>query len=640
MSDADTSVTTRQPKQKRTPDPSLRLRVLWPALTAAAWQTLRRGGWRLLAVYVATQILVLTIALPVIQWLFREALQATGIRGVDLGALRWQAGSSVSIALIALILLVALWAVALQLTVLVLAVRQIRVGDDLKVRVLFGDLRVIVRKLFKPSSLGLLWYLFLVLPLAQFGFFSALSHGISVPSFITGELTKSLPGIIGYIVFLIAAAVINVRLALTLPLFALSTASGARSMRHSWRLTGRVDGPFQLACMAIFLAVIALGLLLAFAALAPTMLSDAFAPETSVAIAAISLAAAQIAGILISGFATITFVAISLELLWRRRAILPETITLRALAPADGSTASRTSAARPTGWWQHNRGALTVTTVMVTVGALLAIVNVPLMRALDHAPASFVLAHRGFSEGGVENTISGLQAAADAGADLVEMDVMQTRDGRFVVMHDASLTRLADRPDKIGDLTLDELTAIEVHDLGGHRDLIPSLEDYLVVAQEIGMTLLIEIKPHGGETPDVVQRLVDELERLGVVQDHLYHSLDKRKIEELKRLRPSLTVGYTMAAAGVAAPDTIVDFIVVEEFSYNQELHDDAERRGLGIMVWTVNDEPTLRQLYRSAVDGIISDRPDIAVSAREKVSKPGLAEVLRDALARFVVLL
>lgn len=640
MNDAEPSVTARRTKRTRTTDPSLHIKVLWPALIAAAWHSLRRGGWRLLAVYVATQLLVLAIALPVIQWLFREALQATGLRGVDLSALRWQTGTSVSIALIALILVVALWAVAVQLTILVLAVRQVRLSEEIRLRVLLRDLGGVVRKLSKPSSLGLLWYLFLVLPLAQFGFFSALTHGISVPSFITGELTKSMPGIVGYVVFIVAAAVINIRLALTLPLFALSNASGARSMRLSWRLTGRVDGPFQLACMLIFVTVVALGMLLALVALAPTMLSDLIAPGVSVAVAAISLATAQIVGVLISGFATISFVAISIELLWRRRSVLPDTIQLRELAPAGVPTNGRAAAARPAGRWQRNRGALMTTAVIVTVGAVLAVSNVPLMRALDQSSASFILAHRGFSKAGVENTISGLQAAADAGADAVEMDVMQTSDGQFVVMHDASLTRLADRPENVGDLTLDELTVIEVHDLDGHRDLIPSLEDYLMYADKIGMPLLIEIKPHGGETPDVVQLLVDELERLDVLEDHLYHSLDKEKVEELKRLRPSLTVGYTMAAAGVAAPITTVDFIVVEEFSYNQELHDDAEQRGLGMMVWTVNDEPKQRQLFRSGVDGIITDRPDIAVAAREKISAPGLSEVLRDALTRFVILL
>ena len=53
------------------------------------------------------------------------------------------------------------------------------------------------------------------------------------------------------------------------------------------------------------------------------------------------------------------------------------------------------------------------------------------------------MAHRGFVEGGVENTIPALLAADKAGADRVEFDILQTKDLKFVVMHDTNLQRLA-----------------------------------------------------------------------------------------------------------------------------------------------------------------------------------------------------
>src|SRR5690606_35668225 len=199
------------------------------------------------------------------------------------------------------------------------------------------------------------------------------------------------------------------------------------------------------------------------------------------------------------------------------------------------------------------------------------------LQRLSDAPDTLALAHRGFSDGGVENTISGLEAAHAAGADLVEMDVMQTRDGEFVAMHDATLGRLAGRSDSVKDLTLAELTSIMVHDMRGHEDLIPSFADYVTRAQQLEMPLLIEIKLGGGESPDHVERLVDELERLDALENNIYHSLDAPSVDRLKRLRPDLTVGYTMAFAAVAAPDTPADFIVPEEWSATDELQRSAE---------------------------------------------------------------
>src|SRR5690606_40580075 len=49
------------------------------------------------------------------------------------------------------------------------------------------------------------------------------------------------------------------------------------------------------------------------------------------------------------------------------------------------------------------------------------------MQQLSQHPDTLVLGHRGFSGGGVENTIEGLEAAAQVKADLVEIDVMQDR---------------------------------------------------------------------------------------------------------------------------------------------------------------------------------------------------------------------
>lgn len=140
---------------------------------------------------------------------------------------------------------------------------------------------------------------------------------------------------------------------------------------------------------------------------------------------------------------------------------------------------------------------------LVVTMAGLAAINISVMQALQVQPATLVLAHRGFSEVGVENTIQDLAAAA-AGADLVELDVMETSDGQFVVLHDASWQRLAGQDLNVASLTLAEITAVQVTDTIGHSVVIPAFEDYLLRAQELELPLLVEIKLHGGEGPNLV----------------------------------------------------------------------------------------------------------------------------------------
>lgn len=206
-------------------------------------------------------------------------------------------------------------------------------------------------------------------------------------------------------------------------------------------------------------------------------------------------------------------------------------------------------------------------------------------------------------------------------------------------MHDANLSRLAGMSVTVAELTLDEITQITVSDLQGNSDTIPSFRDYALHAQQIGMPLLVEIKLHGQEKPGFVEDVVAELESIDALEANIYHSLSKPSIEQLKRLRPGLYTGYTMAFAGVAAPDTIADFIVVEEWSYNTELRDSATAAGLGMYVWTVNDELRQRQMLRDGVHGIITDAPDLAVGSRDGMHREsGLAATLFDALMRFVV--
>ncbi|GAB2568813.1 hypothetical protein GCM10027033_26580 [Leucobacter ruminantium] len=282
----------------------------------------------------------------------------------------------------------------------------------------------------------------------------------------------------------------------------------------------------------------------------------------------------------------------------------------------------------------------------VTTGAAVVVAfgigsfSVGTMQQLASAPATFVFAHRGFTGGGVENTISALDAAKSAGAEIVEMDVMQTKDKQFVVIHDPNLKRLAGKDLSVKDLTLDELTSITVHDEDGHSDTLASLGDYVDRAKEIGMKLLIEIKTGGLDTEDHVDLLVDELEKHDALESNMFHSLDPASVKRLKQLRPDLNVGYIMPFAGGGIPDTPANFIVVEEWTATEKMKQQATDNGLGFIVWTVNEQPSMRDHLRQDADGIITDHPDTARSIREEMDdSTGVTGPLRDALDRFITI-
>ena len=702
------------------------------ALAAGGWRLVRASetglGWLILV----SQLIIFGIAFPVIRWLFREALRAGGMQGLDLSGLRPGGGLTVTLALIVVIVALAFWLASLQFTALIVLVA----GRDARGRLrgILPSLGRVARKLVRPSAIPLVAYLFLLVPLTGFGFTSAFVQGIAIPSFISGELFKSVGTGVGFIVVMVLLVFLNLRFALAVPVFVLSDATGGRALRASWRMTRGIRIPCAVlaAILLVFAGGVLASLALALAAVAPTALADAVVPAASPFVAAYSLGAAQLVGMILSGIATawiagILVTAVRALPLPPRVALLTEPgasartahgasartahgasartahgaepapdaaadptpdpadpdladpapsapdLTVPSLDPADHAPDPADPAPdpadpdpadpapdpadpapdpagdptpAPAGYREPHRRpertgrrrGLALVVACAVLAAGLGTAGISTLQRLSAAPDTLVLGHRGFSGGGVENTISGLEAADRAGADLVEMDVMQTKDGEFVAMHDAVLSRLADRPDAVKDLTLDELTAITVHDLAGHRDRIPSFADYVTRAGELGMPLLIEIKLGGGETEDHVDRLVAELERLDALERNIYHSLDPASISRLKRLRPDLTVGYTMPFAGGGVPETPADFIVVEEWTATDAMQRAAADAGLGFFAWTVNDEAGIREHLRRDTDGIITDHPDVALSTRSQMrAGTGVAGVLLDAITRFV---
>jgi len=119
---------------------------------------------------------------------------------------------------------------------------------------------------------------------------------------------------------------------------------------------------------------------------------------------------------------------------------------------------------------------------------------VPLDCWLDPACTDWmVVAHRGaggeLSVIAPENSLSGLRAAILMGVDGVELDVRDTLDGKFVLMHDGSALRTTGVDKDIDQMTLEEATDLQLlapatkYEGDFSCDRIPSLEDALLLVK-------------------------------------------------------------------------------------------------------------------------------------------------------------
>src|SRR5215471_14781619 len=83
----------------------------------------------------------------------------------------------------------------------------------------------------------------------------------------------------------------------------------------------------------------------------------------------------------------------------------------------------------------------------------------------------WVVGHRGFKLVAPENTIASFEAAAAVGADYMELDVHQTKDGELVLMHDGKVDRTTNGKGAVRDLTFAEIRKLDA----GERQQVPTL---------------------------------------------------------------------------------------------------------------------------------------------------------------------
>jgi len=116
-------------------------------------------------------------------------------------------------------------------------------------------------------------------------------------------------------------------------------------------------------------------------------------------------------------------------------------------------------------------------------------------------------AHRGLHDaenGIIENSPSAIKAAIDAGLG-IELDVQMSAERWPIVFHDEILTRLANRDGRLSFMKANELKQITY---ANSQDKIIGLDECLNLVQG-KVPLLIEVKSHWHEQPQMEQQIVD-----------------------------------------------------------------------------------------------------------------------------------
>ena len=170
-------------------------------------------------------------------------------------------------------------------------------------------------------------------------------------------------------------------------------------------------------------------------------------------------------------------------------------------------------------------------------------------------------------------------------------------------------------------MTQAELMEVTVHS-GQLSDTIPSLEQMLEKSRELNIQLLIEIKTHGYETDDMLQRLIAMLDQYKALDVHYIQSLEMDIAIQIKEMEPRLKVGVVYALNLGALPKTDLDFIAIEQYFVTERLIEQAKQQEKQLFVWTVNDTRGLQKYLEQNIDGIITNYPDETNNLREVLNE------------------
>ena len=222
-----------------------------------------------------------------------------------------------------------------------------------------------------------------------------------------------------------------------------------------------------------------------------------------------------------------------------------------------------------------------------------------------------VVAHRGASAREVENSLAAFRAAAQLGADAVELDVHATADGTLVVHHDEAIAGRG-----IPQLTAQQVAGLRL----SNGEPIPTLAQTLD-ALGSRLQVFVEVKSLPSRFDD---RLLDTLRRGPNPDAYAIHGFDHRIVQRLGARSPTLRRGVLSASYPVrplvALEDAGATVLWQERTLVDRPLVDALHRAAMQLIVWTVDDLAEMAQLLALGVDGICTNRPEIgrrAVDAR-----------------------
>ncbi|WP_440999748.1 glycerophosphodiester phosphodiesterase family protein [Fodinibius sp. SL11] len=239
-----------------------------------------------------------------------------------------------------------------------------------------------------------------------------------------------------------------------------------------------------------------------------------------------------------------------------------------------------------------------------------------------------IAAHRAGPSPAPENTLQALELTMQTKAEWAEIDVQLSRDSVVVVAHDVDLMRIAGNPVTISETDYKHLQKILGKAYAHDRSIqqrIHTLDDFLA-ASHGNIGLMIELK----QTTEVLaHKVIEAINDHGMESKVMIMSLDLDTIRLIQKIAPDITIGYVSAISIGDKSQLPVDLLAINHRAITTSLINKTKQQGIKVYAWTVNRANIMAKMIEYNVDGIITDKPKLAVQIREELQNLSATERL-----------
>ena len=264
----------------------------------------------------------------------------------------------------------------------------------------------------------------------------------------------------------------------------------------------------------------------------------------------------------------------------------------------------------------------------------------PIERAVLPTNDFLVIAHRGASAYAPDHTMLAYELAVQMEADYIELDLHMTKDNKLVALHDPEIL-LNGKKRRISNTMLEELNNYSPGAI--YNEQYPEFASPIFEAlpvPELGEILAyfkdevnyyIEIKSPT-ITPGMEEELIRQLRAHHLLNRSDQHpkviiqSYNAKSLKKVFQLEPSIPLiklyskkTGSLSKREIRSLGQYASGVGVNMNLVTTELIKELHKNGLHIHPFVVNDEKTIQAIKQMGVDGVFTDKPDIAVKVTNK---------------------